>query len=73
MKRTATPDPLVTELINHCFKSDVPIEQRQAQLKALRQESPMLAEVIDHAKTHHSLPARPQDETFATSAPKLAG
>src|SRR5437762_8908126 len=47
MKRTATPDPLVTELINHCFKSDVPIEQRQAQLKALRQESPMLAEVID--------------------------
>ena len=33
----------------------------------------LLAEIIDHAKTHGSLPAKLQDETFATSAPKLAG
>lgn len=33
----------------------------------------MLADVIDYAKTHDVLPARPQDEQFATAAPKLAG
>lgn len=32
----------------------------------------LLAEVIDYAKTHNSLPARPQDDEFATQAPSLA-
>jgi len=32
----------------------------------------LLADVIDYAKTHKSLPSRPQDEQFATLAPKLA-
>jgi methionyl-tRNA formyltransferase len=32
----------------------------------------LLADVIDYAKTHGALPARPQDEQFATSAPALA-
>jgi methionyl-tRNA formyltransferase len=32
----------------------------------------LLAEVIDYAKTHHSLPAKPQDEQFATKAPSLS-
>jgi methionyl-tRNA formyltransferase len=31
----------------------------------------LLGEVIDHAKIHHSLPAKPQDEQFATKAPSL--
>jgi methionyl-tRNA formyltransferase len=31
----------------------------------------LLAEVIDYAKTHTVLPAQPQDEQFATNAPKL--
>jgi methionyl-tRNA formyltransferase len=31
----------------------------------------LLGEVIDYAKTHDSLPAKPQDEQFATKAPKL--
>jgi methionyl-tRNA formyltransferase len=31
----------------------------------------LLGQVIDYAKTHHSLPARPQDEQFATKAPAL--
>jgi methionyl-tRNA formyltransferase len=29
----------------------------------------LLAEVIDYAKTHNCLPAKPQDEQFATKAP----
>jgi methionyl-tRNA formyltransferase len=29
----------------------------------------LLGEVIDYAKAHHSLPAKPQDEQFATLAP----
>lgn len=33
----------------------------------------LLGEVIDHAKTHKSLPASPQDEQFATKAPNLTG
>jgi len=33
----------------------------------------LLGEVIDYAKIHKSLPARPQDEQFATLAPSLAG
>ncbi len=32
----------------------------------------LLAEVIEYAKTHGSLPARPQDEQFATQAPTLS-
>jgi methionyl-tRNA formyltransferase len=32
----------------------------------------LLAEVIDYAKLHGALPARPQDEQFATSAPAIA-
>jgi methionyl-tRNA formyltransferase len=32
----------------------------------------LLAEVIDYAKAHKALPSRPQDEQFATLAPKLA-
>jgi len=32
----------------------------------------LLAEAIDYAKAHGSLPARPQDEQFATKAPSLA-
>ena len=31
----------------------------------------LLAEVIDYAKIHGTLPAKPQDEEFATSAPNL--
>src|ERR1700692_3851861 len=31
----------------------------------------LLAEVIDYAKTHQSLPAKPQDEQFATRRPSL--
>jgi methionyl-tRNA formyltransferase len=31
----------------------------------------LLAEVIEYAKTHHTLPAKPQDEQFATRAPSL--
>jgi methionyl-tRNA formyltransferase len=32
----------------------------------------LLGEVIDYAKIHGSLPARPQEEQFATNAPELA-
>ena len=32
----------------------------------------LLAEVIDYAKLHKTLPARPQDEQFATLAPSLS-
>jgi methionyl-tRNA formyltransferase len=32
----------------------------------------LLGEVIDYAKNHKSLPARPQDEEFATHAPNLS-
>jgi methionyl-tRNA formyltransferase len=32
----------------------------------------LLGEVIEHAKAHNSLPAKPQDEQFATKAPSLA-
>jgi methionyl-tRNA formyltransferase len=31
----------------------------------------LLGEVIDYAKTHNALPAKPQDEQFATNAPRL--
>jgi methionyl-tRNA formyltransferase len=32
----------------------------------------LLGEVIDYARAHNSLPAKPQDEQFATQAPSLA-
>ncbi len=32
----------------------------------------LLAQVIDYARAHHALPAKPQDEQFATRAPALA-
>src|ERR1700712_425324 len=32
----------------------------------------LLGKVIDSARTHNPLPAKPQDEQFATSAPKLS-
>jgi methionyl-tRNA formyltransferase len=32
----------------------------------------LLAEVIDYAKVHHALPAKAQDEQFATKAPALS-
>jgi methionyl-tRNA formyltransferase len=32
----------------------------------------LLAEVVDYARVNKSLPARPQDEQFATAAPNLA-
>ncbi len=32
----------------------------------------LLGDVINYAKTHNSLPAKPQDEEYATSAPNLA-
>jgi methionyl-tRNA formyltransferase len=32
----------------------------------------LMADVIDYAVAHNDLPARPQDEQFATRAPKLA-
>ena len=32
----------------------------------------LLAEVIDYAKTHNALPAKEQDEQFATKAPSLS-
>ena len=32
----------------------------------------LLGEVIDYAKVHKSLPAKPQDEQFATKAPSLS-
>jgi methionyl-tRNA formyltransferase len=32
----------------------------------------LLAEVIDYAKKHGALPARPQEEQYATKAPALA-
>jgi methionyl-tRNA formyltransferase len=31
----------------------------------------LMAQVIDHAKTTGSLVAKPQDEQFATKAPKI--
>jgi methionyl-tRNA formyltransferase len=31
----------------------------------------LLAEVVDYARVNNSLPARPQDEQFATAAPNL--
>jgi methionyl-tRNA formyltransferase len=32
----------------------------------------LLGDVVDYAKAHKSLPAKPQDEQFATRAPGLS-
>ena len=53
MKRTAVPDPLIAGLISQCLTSELPLEQRQAQLNALRQQSPGLAELIDRCTLEH--------------------
>jgi proteasome-associated ATPase len=47
MKHPAIPDSIATELVNFCLQSELPLNQRQAQLKALRLESPDLADSID--------------------------
>jgi methionyl-tRNA formyltransferase len=31
----------------------------------------LIAQVVDHAAAHGSLPAKPQDEEFATKAPRI--
>jgi proteasome-associated ATPase len=49
MKRPVTPDPVITELVNFCLRAELPLEQRQAQLKALRLESADLAEFVDRS------------------------
>src|SRR5215475_4968922 len=55
-----------------CFvkKGETARELWERSLAPLGQK--LLAEVIDYAKTHKSLPARPQDEQFATKAPALS-
>jgi methionyl-tRNA formyltransferase len=50
-------------------KGETARELWERALAPLGQE--LLGEVIDYAKAHHALPAKPQDEQFATNAPKL--
>ena len=54
-----------------CFvkKGETARELWESALAPLGQK--LLAEVIDYAKVHDALPARPQDEQFATKAPSL--
>src|SRR6266540_6907259 len=54
-----------------CFvaKSETARELWERALAPLGQK--LLGEVIDYARTYKSLPAKPQDEQFATLAPKL--
>jgi methionyl-tRNA formyltransferase len=54
-----------------CFvkKNETARELWERALAPLGQK--LLGDVIDYAKTHDSLPARPQDEQFATQAPNL--
>jgi methionyl-tRNA formyltransferase len=52
-------------------KGETPRELWERALAPLGQK--LLADVIDYAKTHQTLPSRPQDEQFATNAPKIAG
>ena len=54
-----------------CFvkKGETPRELWERALSPLGLK--LLARVIDYAKTHHELPAKPQDEQFATKAPSL--
>jgi len=53
MKRPATPDPFATELVNFCLKADLSLDQRLAQLKALRLESADLADFVDRNLLEH--------------------
>ena len=55
-----------------CFvkKGETARELWERALAPLGQQ--LLAEVIDFAKAHGTLPAKPQDEQFATKAPSLA-
>ena len=55
-----------------CFvkKGETARELWERALAPLGQQ--LLAEVIDFAKVHGTLPAKPQDEQFATKAPSLA-
>jgi len=54
-----------------CFvkKGETPRELWERALSPLGLK--LLARVIDYANTHHELPAKPQDEQFATKAPSL--
>jgi methionyl-tRNA formyltransferase len=54
-----------------CFvkKGETPRELWERALAPLGLK--LLARVIDYAKTYHELPAKPQDEQFATKAPSL--
>lgn len=55
-----------------CFvkKNETARELWERALAPLGQK--LLGEVIDYAKIHHTLPAKPQDEQFATKAPALS-
>jgi methionyl-tRNA formyltransferase len=55
-----------------CFvkKDETPRELWERALAPLGQK--LLGEAIDYAKAHGTLPAKPQDEQFATSAPNIA-
>jgi methionyl-tRNA formyltransferase len=55
-----------------CFvrKSETARELWERALAPLGQK--LLGEVIDYAKAHDALPAKPQDEQFATRAPSLS-
>ncbi len=55
-----------------CFvkKNETARELWERALAPLGQK--LLGEVIDYAKIHHALPAKPQDEQFATKAPALS-
>ena len=54
-----------------CFvkKGETPRELWERALEPLGLK--LLARVVDYAKTYHELPAKPQDEQFATKAPSL--
>ena len=56
---------------NGCFvkKGETARELWERALAPLGQK--LLGDVIDYAKTHKALPAKPQDEQFATQAPSL--
>ena len=55
-----------------CFvkKNETARELWERALAPLGQK--LLGDVIDYAKMHHALPAKPQDEQFATKAPALS-
>jgi methionyl-tRNA formyltransferase len=57
--------------LDWCFvwKGETARELWERALAPLGQK--LLGEVIDYAKTHNALPAKPQDEQFATRAPSL--